>query len=241
MSSILFAVPSKGRLEGETRDALAKAGIVIDRPGGARSYLGAIADLPEVTVRFYSAAEIARELVRGTVDVGITGEDRVHEAARDGADRVVLAAPLGFGTADVVVAVPASWVDVTSMADLADVAADFRHRHGRWLRIATKYVNLTRRFFDEHGIGEYRIVESLGATEAAPASGAAELIVDITSTGQTLRANDLVVPEDGVILKSEANLVVSKAANWDAPRKKALAGLLDALDTGLAERTVSAL
>lgn len=227
MSGIVLALPSKGRLETETREKFAALGLAIDRPGGARSYLGEIAGLDSVSVRFLSATEIARELVRGGIDVGVTGEDVIHEAARDGADQVVLAAPLGIGVADVVVAVPAAWIDVTTISELADVAADFRHRHGRWLRLATKYVNLTRRFFADHGIAEYRIVESLGATEAAPASGAAELIVDITSTGATLKANGLKVPEGGVILRSEANLVVSKSVDWTGPRRKSLATLLD--------------
>lgn len=241
MSPIVLALPSKGRLEAETRDKFAALGLAIERPGGARSYLGEIAGLDSVSVRFLSATEIARELVRGGIDVGVTGEDVIHEAARDGADQVVLAAPLGIGGADVVVAVPAAWIDVMTISELADVAADFRHRHGRWLRLATKYVNLTRRFFAEHGIAEYRIVESLGATEAAPASGAAELIVDITSTGATLKANGLKVPEGGVILRSEANLVVSKSVDWSDPRKSALIALLDRIAPGTGEAAAKAL
>ncbi len=154
---------------------------------------------------------------------------------------MVIAKPLNFGQADVVVALPNSWIDVTAMRDLADVASDFRHQHGQWLRVATKYVNLTRRYFATHGIAEYRIVESLGATEAAPASGAAELIVDITSSGSTLRANELKVPEDGVILKSEANLVASKTADWSNDKKAQLQSLLDRFNAGLGEKTVSEL
>lgn len=241
MSSLLLAVPSKGRLEQDTRDVFEKVGLKIDRPGGARSYLGTIEALPEVTVRFLSASEIARELISGKIDLGVTGEDLIHEAAETGINQVVIAKPLNFGQADVVVALPNSWIDVTAMRDLADVASDFRHRHGQWLRVATKYVNLTRRYFSTHGIAEYRIVESLGATEAAPASGAAELIVDITSSGSTLRANELKVPEDGVILKSEANLVASKTANWSDEKKAQLQALLDHFNTGMGEKTVSEL
>lgn len=236
MSSLLLAVPSKGRLEQDTRDAFEKFGLKIDRPGGARSYLGTIDALPEITVRFLSASEIARELISGKIDMGVTGEDLLHEAAETGINQVVIAKPLNFGQADVVVALPNSWIDVTAMRDLADVASDFRHRHGQWLRVATKYVNLTRRYFSAHGIAEYRIVESLGATEAAPASGAAELIVDITSSGSTLEANALKVPEDGVILKSEANLVASKTASWSAEKQAQLAALLDHFKPGLGEQ-----
>jgi ATP phosphoribosyltransferase len=112
------------------------------------------------------------------------------------------------------------------MADLADVASDFRTRHGRWLRIATKYVHLTRHFFADHGIAEYRIVESAGATEAAPAASAADLIVDITSSGETLAANQLRILEDGLVMKSEANLIVSRSADWTPLKKAQLEALL---------------
>ena len=129
-------------------------------------------------------------------------------------------APLGFGRADVVVAVPDCWIDVGSMADLEDVAAQFARVHGRRLRVATKYMNLTRRFFARQGVTGYRIVESVGATEATPAAGTAELIVDITTTGTTLRANHLKVLDDGLILKSQAHLFASRAAPWDKAAMK---------------------
>ncbi|MBU1176145.1 MAG: ATP phosphoribosyltransferase [Alphaproteobacteria bacterium] len=216
MSGLILAVPSKGRLEEATRKVFAKAGLAIERPGGARSYQGDIPALPGVVVRFLPASEIARELIRGTVHAGVTGADLIHEASEQGPQSARFARPLGFGGADVVIAVPDAWIDVTSMRDLADVASDFRAGHGRWLRVATKYLNLTRRYFARFGIAEYRIVESLGATEAAPAAGAADLIVDITSTGSTLAANGLRIVEDGLILKSEANLIVSKTIVWDA-------------------------
>jgi len=217
---IILAIPSKGRMEEDARRIFAEANLPIARPGGARSYSGTIKNQPQISVRFYPAAEIARELVAGTIDLGVTGADLVHEAAENGAEQVLFIRPLGFGEADVVVAVPDAWIDVTQMADLADVASDFRSRHGRWLRIATKYVHLTRRFFAHWGIAEYRIVESAGATEAAPAAGSADLIVDITSSGETLSANALRILEDGLVLRSEANLIASRTAPW-TPLKKA--------------------
>jgi ATP phosphoribosyltransferase len=241
MSEIVLALPSKGRLEQAARETFGKAGIEVERLGGARSYLGSIKAMPDVTVRFFPATEIARELVRGVVDIGVTGADLIHETSEKGPESVTLAKPLGFGHADVVVAVPDAWIDVTSMRDLSDVAADFRARHGRWLRIATKYVNLTRRHFAVAGIAEYRIVESLGATEAAPAAGSADLIVDITTTGSTLRANGLRVLEDGVFLKSEANLVVSLTADWPSGRRDLLAGLLDRIEPGSGARILGGL
>ena len=121
--------------------------------------------------------------------LGVTGEDLVREMIPDADSKVVLIEGLGFGFANVVVAVPQAWIDVRTMADVDDVATAFRHHHGRKMRVATKYVNLTRRFFSAHGIMDYRIVESSGATEGAPAAGTAELIVDITTTGATLAAN----------------------------------------------------
>ena len=137
---------------------------------------------------------------------------------------------LGFGHADVVVAVPDAWADVETMADLDDVAAEFRQIHKRQLRIATKYWQLTQNFFADHGIAMYRIVESLGATEGAPAAGTADIIVDITSTGSTLHANDLKILSDGIILKSQAMLVQSKMAKYskqDRANVKMICHLMD--------------
>jgi len=125
------------------------------------------------------------------------------------------------------VAVPRSWIDVSTMADLDDVAAAFHGRHQRKLRVATKFVTLARRFFADHGIADYRIIESLGATEGAPAAGTAEVIVDITTTGATLTANELKILDDGVILKSEASLAASRRAAWTVPVREAARSLLD--------------
>jgi ATP phosphoribosyltransferase len=140
--------------------------------------------------------------------------------------RFELLSPLGFGHANVVVAAPKTWIDVRTMADLDDVAQAFRAKRGERMRVATKYVNLTRRFFAEHGVADYRIVESLGATEGAPASGAAELIVDITTSGATLAANALKPLDDGTILRSQANLIASLAAPWGANARQAARDIL---------------
>ena len=142
--------------------------------------------------------------------LGITGEDLVREMIPDADREVVFIDQLGFGFANVAVAVPQAWIDVRSMADLDDVATTFRLKHDRKMRLATKYANLTRGFFAEHGVVDYRIVESSGATEGAPAAGTAELIVDITTTGSTLAANGLKVIDDGIILRSQANLVAAR-------------------------------
>ena len=211
---LLVAVPSKGRLQENASAFFARAGLPLAQARGARDYRGSIAGLPDAEVLFLSAGEIVTQLASGAAHLGITGEDLLREAVPDADRKLELVAGLGFGQANVVVAVPRTWIDVRTMSDLDEVAADMRARHGRRLRVATKYLNLTRRFFREKGVVDYRIVESLGATEAAPASGTADLIVDITTTGATLAANALKVLDDGLILRSQANLVASLAAPW---------------------------
>ena len=216
MSAVLtIAAPSKGRLQENASAFFARAGLTLVQEGGSRDYRGRIRDLPGVEVLFLSASEIVSKLASGDAHFGVTGEDLIREALPDADTKTALLAPLGFGNADVVVAVPKGWIDAGSMEDLEEIAADFHARHGRRMRVATKYVTLTRQFFAAHGVADYRIVESLGATEGAPASGTAELIVDITTTGATLEANGLKVLADGVILKSQANLVASLGATWN--------------------------
>jgi len=211
---LVFAVPSKGRLMEQTTQVLAEHGLTLRKTGHARGYRGAFDELPDIEVAFVSASEIAAQIKSGTVHFGVTGEDLIRETIPDADSRVEFVSKLGFGHADVVVAVPDFWIDVRTMADLDSITVPFRRQHGRSIRVATKYINVTRRFFAGSGVADYRIVESLGATEGTPASGAADLIVDITSTGETLRANALRILDDGVILRSEANVVVSNAAPW---------------------------
>lgn len=214
MSVLVLAVPAKGRLQENAEAFFARAGLELVKPRGARDYRGGIKRLDGVEVAFLSAAEITEQLAAGAVHFGVTGEDLVREMIPEADRKVVLLEGLGFGHANVVVAVPEAWIDVRDMADLDDVAISFRVRHDRRLRVATKYMHLTRGFFSRHGIVDYRIVESAGATEGAPAAGIAELIVDITTTGTTLAANGLKVIDDGVILRSQANLVAARGAAW---------------------------
>src|SRR5262252_8863645 len=185
----VLAVPAKGRLQANMEAFFARVGLELVKPRGARDYRGTIANLPGVEVAYLSAAEVVDLLAQGAVHLGVTGEDLVREKIPDADRRVVFVDPLGFGHANVAVAVPQAWIDVHSMADLDDVAIAFRLKHERKMRVATKYVNLTRDFFSSHGVTDYRIVESSGATEAAPAAGTAELIVDITTTGAARAAD----------------------------------------------------
>ncbi|WP_372423038.1 ATP phosphoribosyltransferase [Salinarimonas chemoclinalis] len=234
---LVIAVPSKGRLQENASAFFARAGLGFQQGRGARDYHGLIAGLPGVLVKFLSASEITTQLATGQAHLGVTGEDLVREQMPDADAAVALLTPLGFGQANVVVAVPQAWIDVRTMSDLDEVAVDLRVRHGRKMRVATKYVNLTRRFFAGHGVADYRIVESLGATEGAPASGAAEIIVDITTTGATLAANALKVLDDGVMLRSEANLVASLHAPWTDEARSAARAILGRIAAEEAART----
>lgn len=224
---LILAVPAKGRLQQNAEAFFARSGLELVKPRGARDYRGAIAGFPGVEIAYLSAAEITAQLGQGALHLGVTGEDLVRDLIPDADRRVVLIDRLGFGFANVAVAVPQAWIDVRSMADLDDVATAFRLKHERKMRLATKYANLTRGFFAEHGVVDYRIVESSGATEAAPAAGTAEFIVDITTTGATLAANGLKVIEDGIILRSQANLVAARAAAWDPAQRETARLLLD--------------
>lgn len=220
---LILGVPSKGRLMEQTAEAFAAAGLTLRKTGNERGYRGEVVGYPDIDVAFISASEIAWYLKSGRVHVGVTGEDLVSEQMSDAASRVTFLKKLGFGRADVVVAVPDCWIDVRTMAELAEIALPFRRAHGRWYRVATKYLNITRRFFAAKGLTDYRIVESLGATEGTPAAGTAELIVDITTTGTTLAANGLRVLDDGVVLRSEANLISSNAASWSPANREIMA------------------
>jgi ATP phosphoribosyltransferase len=232
MTTLTIAIPSKGRLMESAAALFEKAGYKIERLGTERGYRGKLVGLDDVEIAFLSASEIAANLKDGKIDAGVTGEDLLREAIAPDNKIVDVALRLNFGPANVVVAVPTCWLDVALMADLDDVAEQFYKAHGRRLRVATKYLNLTRRFFAEKGVTGYRIVESLGATEGAPAAGTAELIVDITTSGATLQANALKILDDGLLLKSCAVLAIARQSCND-PRLKQLISALSSRITSV--------
>jgi ATP phosphoribosyltransferase len=207
-----LGLPSKGRLQTATIEALAQAGVRVEREASGREYAARAEGLPGLEIVLVSAGEVPKALAEGALHAGVTGEDLIRERADAAPPR--LAKRLGFGRADLVVAVPAAWLDVETMHDLDEAAAAFRAAHGRPMRVATKYHNLARAFFAGKGVADYRLVDSQGATEAGPKNLTAEAIVDITSSGETLRANHLRPLEDGLILQSEACLWLSSAADW---------------------------
>lgn len=233
--TLKLGIPSKGRLQEETLAWFAERGVVIARNGAARTYGAEVQGADGLAPVLLAAAEIPRELAAGRIHLGVTGQDLVRDGVPRWADRLVELAQLGFGFADLVVAVPAAWVDVCDLSDLDAAAAEFRARHGHRLRVATKYHNLVRGFFRAHGVADYALVDSQGATEGAVANLTAEAIADITTTGATLRANHLKVLEDGLILRSQATLFLARAAPWPAAARAALAGLAGRL--GIAEPT----
>ena len=211
---LIIGLPSKGRTKEPTEAWLADAGFRLDVDGGERGYLASLSGLPGVQVQLLPAADIAVALDAGDLHLGVIGEDLLRERGEGVDSRVMLIRALGFGRADLVVAAPRSWIDVEDMADVGEVASAYLARTGRRLRVATKYTVQTRAFFARLGIVDYRIVESSGATEGAPGAGTAELIVDITTTGATLRANGLKVLSDGLILKSQFQLAAGLTADW---------------------------
>lgn len=220
MKTLTLGIPSKGRLMEQAQQLIESAGYKIERIGSDRGYRGVLVGAENVEVAFLSASDIASALKTGEIDAGITGEDLLREKiAPDESATADVSLRLNFGPANVVVAVPDFWLDVAQMSDLDEVAQQFYASEGRRLRVATKYMNLTRRFFARKGVTGYRIVESLGATEGAPAAGSAELIVDITTSGATLTANHLKVLDDGLILQSCAVLARRKSVEADGRLK----------------------
>ncbi len=208
--SIKLGIPSKGRLMDKTVDWFAKRGIQLQRTGGEREYAGTIAGVDSVELVLLSAGEIPRELAAGRIHFGVTGSDLVREKLAPWDKQVNEVTKMGFGHADLVLAVPQAWVDVDTLDDLDAVAAQFRANHARRLRIATKYHRLVREFLQGHGVADYQLVDSQGATEGTVGNQTAEAVADITSTGETLRANYLKLLSDGVIHKSQATLFSSR-------------------------------
>jgi ATP phosphoribosyltransferase len=241
MAPLTIGIQSKGRLKEQAEDWLADCGFRLEADGGERGYRASIDGLPNVTAHLLSTADIAAGLDQGDLHIGIIGEDLMRERGGDVDERIMLLRPLGFGRADLVVAAPQSWIDVEDMADVDDVAATFLARTGRRMRVATKYLVQTRAFFARHGIVDYRIVESSGATEGAPAAGAAELIVDITTTGATLEANGLKILADGLILKSQAQLAASLGAIWTAEQLGSARRLLSVVEARARARSLAGL
>jgi len=212
--TLKLGVPSKGRLMEKTFEWFAARGVSLSRTGEAREYAGAVDGVEGVELVLLSASEIPRELAAGRIHLGVTGSDLVREDLADWSAQVAELAPMGFGHADLIVAVPKAWVDVETLDDLDAVASAFRAQHGFRLRIATKYHRLVRDYLRAHGVADYQLVDSQGATEGTVKNLTAEAIADITSTGETLRANHLKILRDAPVHCSQATLFAARGADW---------------------------
>ena len=214
-NKLRIGLPSKGRLRKDMEKLFLDKNITFENLVNDRDYIGAIKGLKDTVLYFLSAKEITNRLDEGSIHVGLTGDDLIQEKIFNFNSKITKDRELDFGKADLVVAVPDIWIDVMTMADLEEVSNHHRDKYSKRLRVATKYKNLTNNFFSKCGVVDYRTVESDGSTESAPFNGFSEIITDITSTGETLRANNLRVLDDGIILKSSANFFSSKVAEWD--------------------------
>ena len=213
-TKLKIAFPSKGSLRNDLEKLLRFKKIEFVEEGNERNYIAKLANQNDILIYFMGAKEIVTQLDEGNIHLGITGDDLVQEKILDSEEKVTSELTLDFGKADLVVAVPKIWLDVTTMADLDEISHVKRMNTSKRLKVATKYINLTNRFFSKCGVTDYRTVGSSGSTENAPFNGIADIIVDITSTGETLKANNLRILDDGLILKSSANIFKSKTIKW---------------------------
>ena len=208
--TINIGLPSKGRLKKNTISILKKNGLKIFSERGERDLFGKIKKYPNLKIIFLHARECIEALSIGTIDLSISGADLLKESEINIQNKIKILKKYEFGKATLVLAIPDQWIDVQTLLDLDEVADEFKKKKKRFLRVSTKYENLTRKFLYSKGVTQFQIVKSLGSTEVAPFTGTAEIISDITSTGATLKANNLRILKDGEILKSQACLMQSK-------------------------------
>ena len=222
---IKIGIPSKGRLRGNVLKIFKNKKLQLISERGERDLFGSIKKLPNIKVVYLHAREIIERLSDGSLDLGFSGYDLLKESEINVKKKISITKKYGFGKANLVVAIPDKWIDVQTIADLEEIAFDFKDKKKKRLRVATKYPNLTREFLFSKGVTQFKLVGSLGATETYPFTGSSEIITDITSTGETLKANNLRVLKDGEILKSEACMMVSRSSLKNKELKK-LARLL---------------
>ena len=232
MNSLKLAVPSKGRLQEQTFEWFATHGITLERTGSGREYAGQVLGVQNVELVLLSAGEIPRELAAGRIHMGVTGQDLIAEKIPAWEMQLEQIAEMGFGHADLILAVPSFWADVESIDDLDAAAAAFRKVHGMRLRIATKYHNIVREYLKREGVADYQLVDSQGATEGTVKNLTAEAVADITSTGDTLRANHLKVLACEPVHKSQATLFKSREANWSDEERASYSALKAMLQIG---------
>jgi len=217
---INIGIPSKGRLRADILKIFKKNKLNLVSERGERDLLGSIKNLPNIKMLYLHAREIVERLGDGSLDIGFSGYDLLKESEINTQNKINVVKKYEFGKATLVVAIPDPWIDVQTIADLEEIAFEFKDKKKKRLRVGTKYPNLTREFLFSKGVTQFKLVNSLGSTEVMPFTGSAEIIVDITSTGETIKANNLRVLKDGEILKSEACMMVSKSASKNIAFKK---------------------
>ena len=220
-NSINIGVPSKGRLRKDILKIFTRKKLKLVSERGERDLLGSIENLNNTKILYLHAREIIERLGDGSLDVGFSGFDLLQESNFNIKKKINVIKKYEFGKATLVVAIPDPWIDVQTIADLEEIAFEFKDKKKR-LRVATKYPNLTREFLFSRGVTQFKLINSLGATEAYPFTGSSEIITDITSSGETLKANNLRILTDGKILDSKACLMVSKSAFKNSSMKKIL-------------------
>jgi ATP phosphoribosyltransferase len=210
---INIGIPSKGRLRKDVLNIFKKNKLKLISERGERDLFGSIKNKKNIKVVYLHAREIIQRLGDGSLDLGFSGFDLLKESEINTQNKISVTKKYNFGKATLVVAIPDEWIDVQTIADLEEIAFEFKDKKKKRLRVGTKYPNLTREFLFSKGVTQFKLVDSLGATETYPFTGSAEIITDITSTGETLRANNLRILKDGEILKSEACMMISKSSS----------------------------
>ena len=208
-----IGIPSKGRLRKDVLNIFKKNKLNLISERGERDLLGSIKQYQNIKVLYLHAREIIERLGDGSLDIGFSGFDLLKESKINTQKKINVIKKYNFGKATLVVAIPDPWIDVQTVADLEEIAFEFKDKKKKRLRVATKYPNLTREFLFSKGVTQFKLIDSLGATEAYPFTGSSEIITDITSTGETLKANNLRILKDGEILRSEACMMISKSLN----------------------------
>ena len=224
-NKIIIGIPSKGRLKKNILNIFKKKKLFLVSERGERDLIGSIKNKENIKILYLHAREIIERLGDSTLDIGFSGFDLLKESGINIQKKINVVKKFGFGKANLVVAIPDPWIDVQTIADLEEIAFEFKDKKKKRLRVATKYPNLTREFLFSKGVTQFRLVDSLGATEAYPFTGSAELITDISSSGETLKANNLRILKDGEILKSQACIFTSKKNS----KKKGLKSLIKLL------------
>ncbi len=208
-----IGIPSKGRLRKDVLNIFKKNKLNLISERGERDLLGSIKQYKNIKILYLHAREIIERLGDGSLDIGFSGFDLLKESEINTQKKINVLKRYNFGKATLVVAIPDPWIDVQTIADLEEIAFEFKDKKKKRLRVATKYPNLTREFLFSKGVTQFKLIDSLGATEAYPFTGSSEIITDITSTGETLKANNLRILKDGEILRSEACMMISKSSS----------------------------